>query len=131
MDLYTPENMLLELESGCLEVVLIPAPDPRHSGHCIRAVQYQNAAWYRKFCSLYPSSRKGFKTRTRIKRAAAIKALERIIAGNTAGIYAERLLKFIEAENDRIEYEKRAAAEMEKYLRSPEYLNSPISDMPF
>jgi hypothetical protein len=90
------EHLLNELESNYLEVVLIPAPDRRHSGHCVRAVQSANADWYRDFCNKYPSRRKGFKTRTRIKRRETIKALEKILSGDFSGVYSERLLNYID-----------------------------------
>jgi len=91
--------MLFELESNCLEVVLVPASEQRHDGHRARAVQYANAAWYRKFCALYSSNRKGSKVRTRIKRRETIAALKRIIEGETKGVYVERILNFIDHEN--------------------------------
>lgn len=97
-DVSRAEEMLFELESNYLEVVLVPAREQRHSTHCIRAVQYENAAWYRKFCEQYPSARKGTKIRTRIKRRETIDALQKILNGVTSGIYVERLLDFIEAE---------------------------------
>jgi len=89
------QSLLDELEQGQLEVVLVPAQDKRHSGHCVRAVQNQNARWYQKFCSQYVSGRKGFKTRTRIKRRETVCALEKLSTGEVSGVYGERLLEFI------------------------------------
>lgn len=109
----TAKEMLDELLANRLEVVLIPAPDARHSVHFVRVVSSQNCDWYRKFCAQYRSSRKdqNAKGRTLIDRRATIAALERIIRAekqsavkgrisrlkNTA--YVERVLKFIEFEN--------------------------------
>lgn len=92
--------MLDELLSSELSVILIPAPEPKHSGHQIRAVESQNCQWYREFCSLYASQLKR-KTRfnTKIKRELTINALTKIIGGNKQGIYVERLLSFIKNKN--------------------------------
>lgn len=91
----TPENMLWDLEANYLFVILTPAPEQRHANHCIRTVEAQNPKWYQDFCALYPSSRKGTKTRTRINRRETIKWLKRIIEGETEGVYVEKLLEFI------------------------------------
>lgn len=100
MDELEPENMLWELLGNSLEVVLIPAPEQRHSNHCIRVAQYVNPVWYQKFCALYPP---GYRTRcsTIIKRSQVIRALEQIIEGKTTGIYVERLREFIRIENSK------------------------------
>lgn len=97
-ELLEPESMLFELLGNCLDVVLIPAPDPRHSNHCVRAVQYQNCGWYRRFCALYPPNRRT-RCSTIIKRPHTIRALEQIIEGKKSGVYVERLLDFIRTEN--------------------------------
>jgi hypothetical protein len=90
----TIEDMYFELLGNKLEVVLIPAPDTRHSNHCIRAVQYANPKWYQDFCAMYPTSRARGKLSTIIKRRETISALEKIMQGATTGIYVERLLEF-------------------------------------
>lgn len=95
-------DLLEDLESNSLEVVLIPAREQKHSLHFIRCVQYQNAEWYRKFCEKYISARKGFKIRTRIKRQATIKALQKIANGINDSTYTERILNFIR--NDYLNY---------------------------
>ncbi len=97
---YNIEDMLIELEASYFEVVLIPAPDPRHSGHMIRACQYANPKWYQEFCAMYVSCRgtgrkKMRRPRTIIKRADTIAALKRIQQGQTKGIMVERLLDFV------------------------------------
>jgi hypothetical protein len=121
VELLTPESMLNELNGSRLEVVLIPAPDPRHSGHMIRAAESVNPFWYRKFCQKFMSGRKwqNKKGRTRIKRRETIVALETIIRGQDAqrraglpilprwkSIYIQRLLEFIKCENERIQYQR-------------------------
>jgi hypothetical protein len=52
------QEYLDELEGNILEVVLIPSNDPDCAmrGGKIRAVQSQNAQWYREFCAAHPSS---------------------------------------------------------------------------
>lgn len=43
---YIANLMLNELEWEFLDVILIPAPDPKFEGHMIRAVQNRNPYWY-------------------------------------------------------------------------------------
>jgi hypothetical protein len=50
--------MLLDLLGNELSVVLIPAPDIRHGGHCVRAAESINCFWYRKFCGQFPPNGK-------------------------------------------------------------------------
>lgn len=94
-------NYLLdELARGSHEVVLIPAPDPQHSGHKIRMIQSHNARWYREFADQFQSCRgKGAKRmkrpRTFIKRLYMEAALIRMTEGDFSGVYVERLLSFI------------------------------------
>ena len=91
-------ELLVELEGAHLEVVLIPASEQRHIGHCVRAVQEQNCDWYRQLCDEHQSSRRrrSFKSDTRIKRQHTIRALERMSRGDLRGTYAERLKKYVE-----------------------------------
>lgn len=97
-------EMLNELESTPgLEVVLMPAPDPRHSRHCIRAVQWQNPRWYSRFVSQYTNcrgtGRKRMKRpRTYIDRRRVGTALQRIVDGRPSGVYCDRLIDFINRE---------------------------------
>jgi hypothetical protein len=52
-----------------------------------------------------------------IKRKLTINALNRIIDGNTDGIYIERLLRFIEVENSReVKVSAKTVAKMETEL---------------
>src|SRR5688572_32242163 len=82
------KRYLMELESAQLEVVLIPAPEPRHSTHQVRAVQEQNCEWYRQFCEEHPSNRRGSKLRTKIKRRLTILALLALANGRCETSYA-------------------------------------------
>jgi hypothetical protein len=89
-------ELLIELESSRLEVVLIPAPEQRHSCHSVRAVQESNAEWYQKMCKRHLRRRKRYsKPDTLINRAHTIKALERVMEGRIDSLYAERLMPFI------------------------------------
>ena len=94
------EDMYFELLEKSLEVVLVPAPEPKHSIHMIRVCQSKNPDWYRKFCEQYPANRRTPRTRgkfdTKIKRQHTIKALENILRGKTKGVYVERLRRFAE-----------------------------------
>lgn len=93
---------LIELESNCLEVVLIPSRDHDCAmrGGMIRAVQSQNADWYRKFCAEHESDRKDrlrwSKFKTKIKRACTRRALGELIAGKCESAYARDLKGFIQ-----------------------------------
>jgi hypothetical protein len=40
------QELLHDLQEYRLEVVLTPAPDPRHHGHMVRAAVNQNPQWY-------------------------------------------------------------------------------------
>ncbi len=92
---------LLELESNCLEIVLIPSRDRDCAmrGGMIRAVQYQNADWYRAFCAEHESNRrdrnKWRKFKTKIKRQLTRRALRSLIAGKCETHYAQALKEFM------------------------------------
>lgn len=94
-------DYLLELDSHCLEVVLIPSRehDCAMRGGKIRAVQEQNAEWYRKFCGEHESNRKDrlrwSKFKTKIKRQWTRRALNELIAGKCETYYARDLKEFI------------------------------------
>ena len=60
--------LLDELGRRRLEVILIPAPEPRHIGHKIRSVENTNPPWYRELFRTHPS----------VERKNVVKALERI-----------------------------------------------------
>jgi hypothetical protein len=103
------QEYLLELESNYLEVVLIPSRDQDCAmrGGMIRAVQYQNAEWYRAFCAEHESNRKDrmrwSKFKTKIKRRETRRALSELIAGKCETPYARTLKDFIQ----RYEQDKR------------------------
>jgi hypothetical protein len=105
------QDYLLELDTNCLEVVLIPSRDPDCAmrGGKIRAVQSQNAEWYRKFCSEHESNRKDrlrwSKFKTKIKRAQTRTALLELISGRCESGYARDLREFIA--RDRADKRKR------------------------
>lgn len=92
---------LIELESNCLEVVLIPSRDHDCAmrGGMIRAVQYQNADWYRVFCGEHESQRKDLhkwrKFKTKVKRHSTRRALQELISGKCETHYAQMLKEFI------------------------------------
>lgn len=105
------KEYLLELDSHRLEVVLIPSRDHDCAmrGGKIRAVQEQNAEWYRKFCAEHESNRKDrlrwSKFKTKIKRASTRRALKEMIAGKCETYYARDLKEFIL--RDRADKQKR------------------------
>jgi hypothetical protein len=75
--------MLAELESSCLEVILVPTKRYVNVGGCIRVAANKNTQWYREFCARYTSGRgrKRKKHDTRIRRDDTIAVLNRLIAG--------------------------------------------------
>lgn len=90
------EQMLDELESHQLQVVLVPLnPSGRgyNEGGMKRVLADQNPKWYRTLCSQHPSSRgiRRGKHDTRIKRANILRALRQMISGKPAGKYSEDL----------------------------------------
>lgn len=96
----TASEMLADLDCNYLEVVLIPSLDPDRAikGGMIRAVQYQNARWYRDFCKCFPSNRKANrrKFQTKIKRQATRRALVCLSSGEVwQSCYVDRLHAFM------------------------------------
>lgn len=88
----TATYLLDELEGQGLEVVKVPS----ENGY-VRVPVSVNAEWYRHFCASYKRSRNKYpRPRTIIKRCHTISALKRIISGNINGVYAERLMPYIE-----------------------------------
>jgi hypothetical protein len=45
------EKLLEDLNNHELKVVLVPAPDPQHTNHFIRAVEWENVPWYKQLFS--------------------------------------------------------------------------------
>jgi len=89
------EILLMQLESSCLEVVLVPSKRFVNEGGCIRVAQQRNAKWYQQFCKNHSSDRrrKNLLHDTKIKRRNVIRALELMIAGLPAGKYEPELKK--------------------------------------
>lgn len=111
----TLRAMLDELESSRLHVEVIPAPSPRHEGHGVRAVFEQNAAWYRRFCASFLSSRRrpSAKVDTAIRRRETVRALRRLLDKGAAGpVYGPRLIDAARA------YWKRHAADLRARMES-------------
>lgn len=113
--------LLMELESNFHEVVLVPA-EFEQSGYrrMLRAAQYQNAFWYRKFIEQYQSirgiGRRRYKRpRTFIRKDQTEQTLSRMIASNFAGIQAERILRFIALERANHRNKRRQAIETAEY----------------
>lgn len=67
--------MLADLEQNRLSVVLVPAPNPIHESHKIRAVESENPVWYRDL----------FDNAGYVRRKSIADALRRIIDGKPAG----------------------------------------------
>ncbi len=81
------------LESSFPETVKVPG---REGGY-IRIPVSINTEWYRRFCGQYMGLHRR-KMRTIIKRCHTIRALQRMEAGNSEGVYAERLAPFLTEE---------------------------------
>lgn len=81
----TAHEMARELAAHGLDVVLAPAPDPRHVGHCIRVVTGRNPGWYRHLCQTVTCDRRHRRERalhdTGIKRRETLVALRRLASG--------------------------------------------------
>jgi hypothetical protein len=89
------EMMLAELESSCLEVMLVPCKRPVNSGGCIRVAASRNCTWYRRYCARHLSDRrrKNNAVDTRIKRRDTLRLLNRLISGKSSiSKYAPELL---------------------------------------
>jgi len=115
--------MLAELGRERLEVVLAPAPDPRHSSHKVRAVSNENPWWYKELCNRYPSRSKSHRRwRTRIKRRETLNALRRLyVAGGTYSHYADDLIELAEdvlqsAREEEKNYEERLKRQSAKVI---------------
>src|SRR5262245_39829566 len=90
-------EMLGELLEHKLEVILVPAPDPKHTGHYIRVVADKPPRWFSEVARRYMRSSKRY-PRPRpnfLKRAGTLRALEAIAAGRIATTYAQRWHKEI------------------------------------
>ncbi len=89
--------MLQELDYFVLEVGLIPAPDPQHYTHCVRAVWSRNPDWYRELCAMFPRNRRNRKshyTDSKVKRGDVRRALVQMLREGSRSYLAEYLLSF-------------------------------------
>lgn len=83
------KDLLADLRDNPMLVVLLPAPDPRHAGHMIRAVISRPPDWYME----HFYDRRGRKT---FKRHRFIRALERVAAcAPVRGAYQTDIVKFL------------------------------------
>lgn len=76
-------EMLYELQSNRLEVILVPQEEPVNCGACIRVPKRMNCEWYREFCECFPGKPKknSRKLNTKIRRKETIRLLKRLISG--------------------------------------------------
>jgi hypothetical protein len=89
------QEMLDELESFRLWVVLVPCRFRTNSGGCIRVAAEKNAPWYREFCRWHASSRKrkNLAFDTKIKRRNTHRVLAALVEGKkTASQYAPEFI---------------------------------------
>ena len=84
-----------ELLERKLEVILIPAPEQRHTCHYIRVAVNRPPTWFSEFARRYlrssvrvPRLRPNF-----IKRRETLRALELIADGRADTLYAQRWLR--------------------------------------
>ena len=87
-------NLLDELESSQLEVILVPQRHRTNEGGMIRVAASKNVKWYQDLCARFPSSRrrKNSASDTKIKRQDIIKVLKNLTeTGHSPSIYAPTL----------------------------------------
>jgi len=88
-----------ELLHTHLDVVLAPAPHPKHPSHRIRIVQSRNPEWYRDLCSRRTSPRKrsrsGRHHDTDIRRRFVLGSLARLSAGRITTNYDLLVLPYV------------------------------------
>jgi len=63
------DSLYHDLRSNRLEVILVPAPFPKHQDHMIRVVASQNPQWYQELYRSYPQQ---------LRRPHSLRALDRI-----------------------------------------------------
>src|SRR5690349_18418617 len=87
-------NDLLENKQ---EIVLIPAPEPRHSEHKIRVVQNRPPKWFSKFVNQFTKSTKKYpRVRPKVYRREVLIGLSKLSNGENNSCICMRLQKFIE-----------------------------------
>lgn len=84
-----------ELLERKLEVVLVPAPEPKHVCHQIRVAVNRPPDWFSAVAQRHKRTRKRMPVPDFIKRANTLKALEAIAAGEIKTDYAKRWLREI------------------------------------
>ena len=92
------QDLIHELAAHRLEVILVPAPNPRHCGHQIRMPVAHNPDWYRTLCQRRSSRAHPHRTRpdTAIKRQHVVRGLTAIAVGKR-GPYYDLLLPLVQA----------------------------------
>jgi hypothetical protein len=105
------QELLDELESSRLEVILVPQRIHTNEGGCVRVAISKNVRWYRAFCAAYtarrfkknakgvkvPYQRKNAAHDTLIKRSQVVNTLRAIAAGRPApSCYGYRLAPLVE-----------------------------------
>jgi len=89
----TLDMLLAHLESQPMRVVLVPAPDPRHSGHKIRVVESRPPKWYLDIAARWGYWRRG---QGRFERRKLMRAINRIREGvYYGGPYEEAILETV------------------------------------
>lgn len=90
--------MLQELDIMSLHVGLIPAPEQRHCGHCVRVVWCHNPGWYRDLCAMFPRRRHRRRreryTDSTVKRADVRRVLQQLLVEGSRSQFAAPLLGF-------------------------------------
>jgi len=83
--------MYAELAEHSLEVILVPAPEPKHCGHCIRVAADRPPQWFSELSGRYLYRKGRQKPRPSfIKRQESLRALQEIANGHVRTIYAQR-----------------------------------------
>ena len=86
-----------ELLECKLEVVLMPAPEPRHCGHCIRVAVNRPPVWFSDVARrVMKTSGRQTRPRPTLSRKATLRALAAISIGEIKTDYARRWMKEIE-----------------------------------
>ena len=105
--------MLHELDSTALHVGLIPAPEQRHCGHCVRVVWTRNPGWYRDLLAMFPRRRRRRRgeryTDSTVKRAHVRRALLALLQDGSRSHLAEPLLGFAKDVRENMETEVETA----------------------
>lgn len=87
-------QMLQELEGQRLTVILVPAPEPKHPGHCIRVAVEWNPSWYSDLVWQRTYVPKGKRLeRPTVGRREVVNALRKLIAGKNPGGWVAEYLK--------------------------------------